>query len=313
MTLFRRDAQYPSPLATWTEARSRGGFIDLEKLIWWQAPMLAALAPPDTIGVAVNHFQEETIATRASLSKPRDEAKYPGPAGFGQYVLDLYATYLNAGLRIPASAGSANGVVRNAFGYNRSYVHLGGNFSPEAWLAGQKAGRNFVTNGPMLFATVNGKLPGTTFEGPAREVAVELEALSPRVLDRIEVLVDGSVAATIPAASGGVKATRKVKVEPGSWLAVRCFEKDAATLRFAHTSPFWFGSRPKRSPEALRFLREWIDADMARLESLPESKLSAPQKQEMLDACRRAKQFYVGPGFQPAAGLLPGSVEFLSK
>jgi hypothetical protein len=290
--LYRRDAQYPSPLATWTEARERGGFIDLEKLIWWQAPVLAALSPPDTIGVAVNHFQEETVMTRASLSKPRDEGRYPGPLGFAQYVLDLYDTYLSAGHRIAASAGSANGVVRNAFGFNRSYVYLGNRFSIDAWVKGQKAGQNFVTNGPMLFVRANGRLPGTTFPDSVRQTEVEIEALSPRKLDRVEIVVDGTVAANLRADEGAIKAKRRVKVEPGSWMLVRCFEQNTSTLRFAQTSPFWFGSRPKRSPEALRFMRDWIDSDIQRLQSLPESRITLREREELLDISKRARRFY---------------------
>jgi hypothetical protein len=292
LALYPRSAQYPSPLATWAAARRRGAFIDLEKLIWWQAPVVAALSPPDTFGVAVNHFQEETVATRASLSKPRDESRYPGPLGFANYVLDLYSTYLAAGFRIPGSAGSANGVVRNAFGFNRSYVYLGNRFSGRAWMEAQKAGRNFVTNGPMLFVTVNRKLPGTTFPDGVREVEVDIEALSPRTLERAEIIVDGSVAAVVSGRENVIKARRRVGVEPGSWMIVRCFEQNASTIRFAQTSPFWFGSRPKRSAEALRFMRDWIDADIRRLESLPENQITASQRVELLDVSRRAKQFY---------------------
>jgi hypothetical protein len=289
--LYRRDAQYPSPLATWLEARKRGALIDLEKVIWWQAPVLAALAPPDTIGVAVNHFQEETVATRASLSKPRDERLYPGPMGFAQYVLDLYDTYLSAGFRIPASAGSANGVVRNAFGFNRSYVYLGRRFTAESWIEGQKAGRNFVTNGPMLFVTANGKLPGETFSDGVRDVEVNVEALSPRELDRVEIVIDGATAAVLHGEKR-IRARRRVSAERGSWMLVRCFEKNAATLRFAQTSPFWFGRRPRRSDEALRFMRDWIDADIERLRSLPEGKLDASQRAELLKISQRAREFY---------------------
>ena len=292
VALYRRDAQYPSPLETWAGTRKRGGLIDLEKLIWWQAPVVAALSPPDTFGVAVNHFQEETVATRASLSKPRDESRYPGPLGFANYVLDLYSTYLAAGFRIPGSAGSANGVVRNAFGFNRSYVYLGNRFSSERWLESQKAGRNFVTNGPMLFATADGKFPGTTFADSVRETHVEIEALSPRRLDRVEIVIDGNIAAVVRGDGSAIKVKRRLNVEPGSWMVVRCFEENAFSLRFAQASPFWFGRRSKRSAEALRFMRDWVDADIKRLESLPDGRITASQRAELLDVSRRAKQFY---------------------
>jgi hypothetical protein len=75
-------------------------------------------------------------------------------------------------------------------------------------------------------------------------------------------------------------------------MLVRCFEQNTSTLRFAQTSPFWFGSRPKRSPEALRFMRDWIDSDIQRLQSLPESRITLREREELLDISKRARRFY---------------------
>jgi hypothetical protein len=294
MRLYPRDAQYPPPTSTWGEARSRNAFIDLEKLIWWEAPMMAALNPPDSIGVAVNHFREDGISTRASLSRPRDENRYPGEAGFGKYILDLYSTYLSAGFRIPASAGSANGVVKVPFGYNRSYVYLGKQFSHQDWLAGQKAGRNFVTNGPMLFVTVDEQMPGVMLSENETQARVRVEASSAFELDRVEVLVDGQVAETlIPSGDHSrLTASVSVSVSRGSWLAVRCFEKSDVTIRLAHTSPFYVGKSARRSEESLEYLREWVKADMARIEGVSDDKLSPAQKKELLELSRKALAFY---------------------
>jgi hypothetical protein len=294
MRLYPRDAEYPPPSRTWADARSKGAFIDLEKLIWWEAPAMAAVAPPDTIGVAVNHFREDGISTRASLSKPRDETRYPGEQGFARYILDLYSHYLSAGLRIPASAGSANGVVKIALGYNRSYVYLGKDFSYDGWLAGQKAGRNFVTNGPMLFATVNGQPPGAVLADKTSEGRVAVEALSPRELDKVQILVDGEVVKEFrPGAElGRIQGSAAVRVSSGSWLAVRCFEKNDVTIRLAHSSPFYFGRNPRRLPAALEYLREWVRADMERIRAVPEDRLAADQKREYLELCRKALKFY---------------------
>jgi hypothetical protein len=294
LRLYPRQSHYPLPTSTWGAARARDAYIDLEKLIWWEAPMMAALNPPDSIGVAVNHFREDGISTRASLSRPRDEDRYPGEFGFARYILDLYSTYLSAGLRIPASAGSANGVVKVPFGYNRSYVYLGKEFSPDGWLAGQKAGRNFVTNGPMLFVRVNEQLPGAVLPENTTQGRVQIEASSAFELDRVEVLVDGRVAQTLtPSQSPSqIAASVTVAVKAGSWLAVRCFEKNEITIRLAHTSPVYVGPTPRRSGESLAYLREWVKADMERIEGLPEDKLSVGQKRELLELCRKALAFY---------------------
>lgn len=48
-------------------------------------------------------------------------------------------------------------------GYSQVYVHTGRKFDLKEWLRGLKAGRSFVTTGPVLFGTVDGKLPGEKF------------------------------------------------------------------------------------------------------------------------------------------------------
>ncbi|MBI1786897.1 MAG: CehA/McbA family metallohydrolase, partial [Acidobacteria bacterium] len=277
--LYGRNAHYPPPTVTWREARARSAFIDQEKLIWWAAPMIAALVAPDSMGVANNHFMEESVMDNEAWGRKRDLAKYPGPRGFANYILDLYYLYLNAGFRIPASAGSANGVLKNPAGYSRSYVNLGGRFSAEAWLAGQKAGRNFVTNGPMLFLKVSG-------------ARVELEAISGGELEKAELVSGGKVVKTFePGADRSrIAGSARVKVEAGGWLAARCFEKNNATVRFAHTSPVYFGAHAARTPEALAAMRGWLDALVEHIGQLPG--LSMEQRTEWYALCAQAREVY---------------------
>ena len=110
-----------------------------------------------------------TISTECLPTKPgaaRGTQKlYPGNDGFSNYSLGLYYRYLNLGLRLPASAGSASGVLPSPPGYNRVYVYVPEGFSVAAFYSALGAGRCFVTNGPILAFTVNGKiLRGTLVE-----------------------------------------------------------------------------------------------------------------------------------------------------
>ena len=294
MTLYPRTSEYPSPVTTWNEARRRGAYIDLEKVIWWESPVLAALIPPDSIGVAVNHFLEDAVSTRASFARPWDQNKYGGPEGFARYIFDLYSAYLSAGFRIAASAGSANGVSRNVLGYNRSYVYLGPDFSPEAWMRGQKAGRNFVSNGPMLAFSVNGQLPGSVLADDTGEVPVELACESRNDLDRAEVVLDGESVAAFHAEPGScrIHLKRKVKAQSGSWILGRCFEKNTKTVRFAQSSPIYFGRVARQSVDAKALLREWVDAEIQRIEQVAPALLTSGQKSELVEFCRKARERY---------------------
>ena len=287
---WEQHTEYPGPVTTWQAARRLNGHIDLEKLTWWEAPVIATLMRPDTVGLANNHFHEEGMMDREAWGRPRDSDKYPGQAGFTNYILDLYYIYLNAGFRLPASAGSANGVLRNPIGYNRSYVYLESGFSYAAWFKGQKAGRNFVTNGPMLLVQVNDHLPGTVLPSDTDEVEVQIEARAARNLQRIDIVVDAEIVETFQPAATAFMTTVRVPVRDGGWLAVRAFEEHPRTVRFAHTGPFYIGDEPRRGAEALAYLRTWIEAEIERLKRVPDNQLTRDQRDELIENCAKALQ-----------------------
>ena len=287
---WEQHAEHPGPMTSWQEARRLNSHIDLEKLIWWEAPVIASLMSPDSVGLANNHFLEEGMLAREAWGRPRDSEKYPGQAGFTHYIMDLYYTYLSAGFRLPASAGSANGVLRNPIGYNRSYVYLGDHFSYDSWFEGQRAGRNFVTNGPMLLVRVNDRLPGTVLPSDTEEAELQIEARAAQNLVRIEIVVDGEIVKTFQPAATDFMTTVRVPVRDGGWLAVRAFEEHPRTVRFAYTGPFYIGEKPRRNPEAVAYLRDWIEAGIERLQGIPEDRLTLEQREELIAYSRKALQ-----------------------
>jgi hypothetical protein len=74
-----------------------------------------------------------------------------------------YYSYLNLGFRLTAAAGS-DFPWGSTVGDGRTFVYTGKKFSPHAWFAGLKRGNSFVSNGPGLFLTGSGQLPGSTIE-----------------------------------------------------------------------------------------------------------------------------------------------------
>jgi hypothetical protein len=290
--LHNAKANWPPPTATWEEARQKRAFIDLEKIIWWAAPVIAALIRPDTIGVANNHFLEEGMLDSEAWGRPRDRDKYPGQRGFANYIFDLYYAYLSAGFRIPASAGSANGVLKNPLGYSRSYVFLGKNFTPEKLLHAQRAGRNFVTNGPMLFLTANGDRPGAVLR-PGK-VKLELHAISRDRLEGVELILNGNVIESFKPGrnTSEIRAAKTLTVSESDWIVARAFEFNKDTVRFAHTSPIYIGQAARRDPTALVRLREWIDLYMEQIRRLPVDALTAEQREQWLSLCRKARDTY---------------------
>ena len=129
---------------------------------------------------------------------------------------------------------------------------------PSGWVEAIRAGRTFVTTGPLLDFTVDG----------SRAVAL---VRAPTGSSRVEIVANGEVIA-----SG--EGTAEAALPEAGWVAART--TDAG---FAHTSPVVVGS-PARKPAAVAALlalieqtREWIDTH---------GRFANPKrKQTLLDRC----------------------------
>jgi len=273
--------------------------IEQEKPFWWEAPVNIALGKISTMEIVHNHFQRRGMMEDEAWGHPRDREEYAGPAGFCFYTLDLYYRYLNLGWDIPASAGSASGVLANPVGYNRVYVQMD-RFSYDGWFEALRAGRSFATNGPMLFVTVNGQPAGTHFDAKAGqpfEAVVRLEALSREPLDSAQVVVGGKVVATFRPADDNrkrVAAEHPLSLARSTWIAVRVFEKFEPTVRFAHTSPFYvtIGGEKRRDPKAAQSFVQWMDDLIADTERIRERFQTAAQLAETLETYKQAREVY---------------------
>ncbi|MFQ5704615.1 MAG: CehA/McbA family metallohydrolase [Gemmatimonadales bacterium] len=141
----------------------------------------------------------------------------------------MYYRMLNSGFRLSATGGTDNfsNVWRDPSGGTaRTYAKVSGEFSYESWLAAVKAGRTFATNGPLVFARVNGLEPGSELrldrnDPAALDVTVEVVSIAP--FDSLEVLVNGK--AVHSAAPSGDRTSltlsTAVRVPRSGWVAVR--------------------------------------------------------------------------------------------
>jgi len=290
----------PSGFAYHERALEQGAFVEVEKPFWWEAPVHVALGRVDSLGIACNHFQRTKLMDNEAWGRRRDLKLYPGPLGFALHVLDLYYRYLNLGYEIPASAGSASGVLANPLGYNRVYVQLD-RFSYEGWFQALREGRNFVTNGPMLFATVNGQPIGTRFKarrGERLEAVVAFEALDRDPLEKAEIVVGGKVVATFKPGDDApthIAGRHTLHLERTTWIAVRVFEPVAdSVVRFAHTSPWYVavGGEKPREPEAAAFYVAWLDELLAATEKKQAAAKDPKPYEPVLATYRRARAVY---------------------
>ncbi len=288
--------EYPSPMKFLAGAKKkRDAWIDIEKPFWWDVPVWLASGQVDSIGLANNHMCRSQMLEDEAWGRPRDAQRLPPPRGNGFWSQEIYHHILNCGLRLPPSAGSASGVLPNPVGYNRVYVYLGKTLSCEKWWDGLRAGRSFVSNGPLLRCRANGQWPGHVFTGrEGKEVKVELSAelFSRDTISTIEIIRNGQVERAVPFAEWqrtGKLGTLQFK-ESG-WFLVRAIADDAKTFRFASTAPFYveIGKTKQRiSKTSAQFFLDWVRERRQRV------KLEDPrQLAEVLAYHDQAERFWV--------------------
>jgi TolB protein len=196
---------------------------------------------------------------------------------------ELYYRLLNCGFRLPATAGTDNfsDVWRDPPpGSDRTYVHVKGRLTVASWLAGIKAEHTFATTGPLVMLDVQGREPGGAIAIPKsapRTLTVRATAQSIAPMDKLDIIVNGAVAATV---SAGTDSSRlvfddTVAVPQGGWVAARVTGPKSRYVgddyAFAQTSPVYVvrGGRRFTSPNDARFLSESITALEQRVERAP--------------------------------------------
>ena len=172
---------------------------------------------------------------------------------------EVWYRLLNLGHAVVPTAGSdvmSNFYRTMAPGTARAYVRSEATL--DAYLAELKAGRSFVTTGPLLDAAVGGARPGGVVEGGVTEWSLDLASAVP--VDRVEVVVNGEVVATEPGldAPGRRSYRGTVDLPEAGWVAFRAVGDEAqgwpsmAAYPFAHTAPVWIGDVGSVEPEAAR-------------------------------------------------------------
>ncbi len=179
-------------------------------------------------------------------------------------AVPLWYRLLNCGFRLPASAGTdvfLNRVNSRLPGADRAYVKIDGGFSYEGWIKGLKAGRTFVTNGPILDFEPGGII---RLDQPG-EVPVRATAMAQGTIDRFEVVVNGEVAAkgTIAADRLSASIDQPVRIAKSGWLGIRVF----AGRQQAHSSPVYVdvAGKPAVSKADAEYFLAWIDRLEAQL------------------------------------------------
>jgi Tol biopolymer transport system component len=204
-------------------------------------------------------------------------------SGYGASVRVWYRL-LNCGIRLPAAAGTdvfLNRIPSYPPGWGRCYVRLTNALTYPDWIRGQKAGRSFVTSGPMLEWNVDGRESGQTLslDGP-RSLRVKTRISSQFPIKSLELIVNGSVVSTNASVVNEREwvLDQELKIERAGWISVRGSSANTAfpglAQLVAHANPVYVDmpSRPFDASSDTKYFLEWIDrleGDLKKRDRIP--------------------------------------------
>ena len=159
--------------------------------------------------------------------------------------------FLNLGYRLPIVAGTDKMSSEVPIGAVRTYGHLTADepLTFERWADAVRAGRTFVTSGPIVELLVDGHEPGDVIaldSGGHVDVSVRARAAQP-IMSVLELVVNGRVVAATAGADGDSRELtihERVEVPAGAWIGARSrsgqqIESAFTTSMAAHTSPVY--------------------------------------------------------------------------
>ena len=155
-------------------------------------------------------------------------------------------------------------------GIPRTYVNIEGGLSYRGWLDSIRAGRTFVTTGPVIFLTVDGKALGETISASkGQDMSVKAEVRSRIPVEKLEIVQGGEIVAVKENPDGSPNLTMEttLSVDKSSWIAARAHSEEILPYQtswyvvrdgiplMAHTSPVYVevDGQPTRSSEDAAF------------------------------------------------------------
>ncbi|MEM6330251.1 MAG: hypothetical protein AAF790_08380 [Planctomycetota bacterium] len=245
------------------EARERGLRIVACDPAAWRLPVWLAADVLDAVMVLGR--DQRRAADHTSPGRPPDARLFPGRRGKGRWREAVYFHTLNAGLRLPAVAGSGSGDTPSPLGANRVYAACPDGFSIDDWWAAVDAGQTVVTNGPLLRPRVHGRPPGHVFrlDGQGAFAApIALNLSTRETIEYLDLIQDGRVVASVGlrdwASAGG--RLPELQFNRSGWFSVRAATTASDRYQLALSGPFYVEGPggPQISRASCRFFLDWL-------------------------------------------------------
>ncbi|MEJ8815608.1 CehA/McbA family metallohydrolase [Variovorax ureilyticus] len=194
-------------MSEWAErCRRQGGLVVLP-----HAPMPQAERAADIVLGVIDAMEMMTF-------NPRD-------AQITAFGLADWYRFLNIGYHLPLVAGSDKMSAASLLGGVRTYSQLGEReFTFLNWMDSVRNGDTFITVGPLVSMTVEGRRPGSRIQLPAGGGTVtvdwRIESVSVPV-KKIEVVCNGLVAFELSCDDLECKGSLPLRVTESCWVAIR--------------------------------------------------------------------------------------------
>jgi hypothetical protein len=290
--------------AVWVGSENRQNMLGHVGIVGTRQPVFpfASGGPPEgPIGGPVTHLLADWLATCREQGGLAIGAHFPLPmaeiaadidAGlldalelqcFDETLLSPPITewyrYLDAGYRLPLVGGTDKMSAQVPLGQIRTWARLddGAGLDFSSWAGAVRAGRTFVTSGPLLRLSVEGHEPGDEVAlGGSATLEVELRATAAQpVIEALEIVLDGTVVAHRSSEPTTELVLReRIPVARSGWMAGRSRSSVVigsafASAMAAHTSALYItvAGRPQPAPD-LGVPLALVDGTRAWLEAL---------------------------------------------
>jgi hypothetical protein len=177
-----------------------------------------------------------------------------GESRADELAFQLWSLLLNHGYRLAATGSSDSCFDRPGGalpGSARTYTFLPGGFSLPAVAEATSRGATFVTTGPLLLISVDGRPPGTQFsaDGTPRKMAIQVFASGEDTgnLSRVEITRNGKPFRNISVNARSWQDELEIREEGDAWYNVRGWGSNPEKQR-AISGAFFFSRGEFRAP-----------------------------------------------------------------
>ena len=251
--------------------------------------------------------QSATLMNELPVDAALGKVDYYELIGFSDHKASEHIWYklLNCRLRIPAAAGTdamANyASLRGPVGLNRVYVRAEETLDANVFESKLKAGKSFVTNGPILGLKIENANPGESMVINAKGQSLSYTGFlrSNVPVDHVEVIWNGEVVATHspkgPTKSADLKGT--IKVKGTGWLLLRAWSDQAHPdlpdlYPYASTNPIYVQSSLPNTQQktSAQYFLKWVSRIENKISEL--TFRNDAEKQAVMKDIQNAKSFY---------------------